>query len=447
MSDNIKINEYDDFADCDGKKCGLGKHVGAGNYMCSHNNLQIKHPELIKQWHPDNKPMSSYSRGSKQKVLWVCENNICGCHIWTSTILSRTNKKSTGCPFCAVANSVPCIHNNLGTKFPHLVVEWDPGNSKSIFRYTCNSNIVVSWICQNGKCSCHKWKTAISNRTRKENPTGCPFCSSFTDRVCEHNNLEILYPELKHEWHPDNSKAMKDYSYGSGDIVWWICSINKCGCHIWQAPILRRTKKVDPSGCPFCNSNRACIHNNLEINYPQLKIEWHPDNFKLMSEYSSRSSTKVKWGCSKNSSHLWETVIYARTSKSKEDGSNCPHCCKSRGYSDAEINWLTSVEKKENIIIRNALDENGQFKINGVGKVDGYCQSNNTVYEFNGDFWHGNPSIYNRDEINPVTKTSFGELYDKTIKREQKIIDLGYNLVVKWETNIELKVEELDDEC
>jgi len=111
MSDNIKINEYDD---CDGKKCGSGKHVSAGNYICSYNNLQTTHPELIKQWHPDNKPMSSYTHGSKQKVLWVCDNNICGCHIWTSTILSRTNKNPTGCPFCSVVNSVPYIHNNCG---------------------------------------------------------------------------------------------------------------------------------------------------------------------------------------------------------------------------------------------------------------------------------------------------------------------------------------------
>jgi len=83
-------------------------------------------------------------------------------------------------------------------------------------------------------------------------------------------------------------------------------------------------------------------------------------------------------------------------------------------------------------------------------KVDDFtdCELTNTVYEFHGNFWHGNPSIYDRNEINSVTKTTFGELYDKTILREQKIRDLGFNLVVKWETEIsymESKVEELDD--
>lgn len=442
MIDNSKIQ---DFADCDGKKCGLGKHVVAGIYICPHNNLKAKHPELIKQWHPDNKPMSSYTRGSAQKVLWICESNICQCHIWSAEIRerTRTNRKPSGCPFCS-SSPIPCIHNNLEVQFPHLIVEWDPNNLKKMSEYTYQSNVIVSWICKDSPCQCHKWNSSISNRTKKDKPTGCPFCSKFTETVCIHNNLEILFPELKREWHPDNPKLMKDYSYGSSDIVSWVCQKSRCNCHIWETSINHRTKKEDPSGCPFCNSSRVCSHNNLETEHPELKIEWHPDNTKSMKEFGSGSIAIVKWICSKNSAHVWNTVIHARTARAK--GTNCPHCSKSKSYSKAEINWLISVEKKENIVIRNALSEDGQFKIIGVGKVDGYCQETNTVYEFHGDYWHGNPSIYNRNEINAVTKSTFGELYDKTIRREHKIRELGYNLIVKWESDIESKVEELDDE-
>ena len=448
MSDNVEIQEYDDFSDCDGKKCGLGKHVGGGSYICPHNNLQIKHPELIKEWHSDNKSMNSYLAGSEQKVWWICELNYCGCHIWQAAINKRTNKKPTGCPYCA-RNPRPCIHSNLEVQFPHLKIEWDPNNLKKMSEYTYRSNIVVSWICKNSPCSCHTWKTAIYNRTKKDKPSECPFCSKFTERVCVHNNLEALFPELKSEWNPDNPKLMKDYSYGSSDIVSWICSRNKCGCHIWETAITKRTKKINPTGCPFCNRNKACQHNNIETEYPELKIEWHPDNTRPMKEFGSGSIAKIKWVCSKNQSHIWETVIYARTARSKDKGTDCPHCSKSKGYSKAEINWITEMEGKENIVIRNALSEIGQFKIIGIGKVDGYCELTNTVYEFHGDFWHGNPSIYDRDEINPVNKKTFGELYDKTMKRETKIRELGFNLIIKWETDfidIEPKVEELDYE-
>jgi hypothetical protein len=517
MISNVEINEHDDFTDCDGKKCGLGKHVSGGYYVCPHNNLSTKHPELIKQWHPDNKPMNSYTSKSNQKVWWICELNPCGCHIWPALISSRTKKNPTGCPYCT-KNPTACIHNNLEVQFPHLKIEWDPNNLKKMCEYTSCSQSKVLWICKDSPCECHKWPATIANRTKKDKPTGCPYCCknrnpcihynlellfphlkiewdpnnlkpmnkytphsgnevlwickespcdchkwktfiySRTDektptgcpyckqgKVCEHNNLEILFPQLKIEWDPKNTKQMSEYAPHSGNEVSWICKESPCDCHIWEATINDRTRKNKPIGCPFCKQGKVCEHNNLEVLFPHLKIEWDPDNSKLMKEFSFGSNTKVKWICSKNPLHRWPTPIDSRT---KKDGTNCPHCSKSKGYSKAEINWLTSIEQRENIIIRNALNENGQFKIIGVGKVDGYCEKNNTVYEFNGDFWHGNPSIYDRDEINPVTKSTFGELYDKTIAREQKIRDLGFNLIVKWETDcsdIEQRVEELDE--
>lgn len=316
--------------------------------------------------------MESYLSGSEQKVWWVCESNICGCHIWLATINKRTCKNPTGCPYCA-KNPIPCIHNNLQVQFLDLISEWDPNNKKLMSEYTHKSNVVVSWICKISPCACHKWKISICNRTKNNKPTGCPFCSKFTERVCEHNNLEILFPELKREWHPDNLKTMKEYSYGSNVKVWWVCCKITCSCHMWETQISKRIKTKDPTGCPFCTVGRICEHNNLEINFPELKIEWHPDNTRFMKEFGSGSIAKVKWLCSKNSSHVWDTVIYARTRRSKDKGTNCPFCCKSKGYSDAEINWITEIEQNENIIIKNALSSERQFKIPGVGKVDGYC--------------------------------------------------------------------------
>ena len=46
--------------------------------------------------------------------------------------------------------------------------------------------------------------------------------------------------------------------------------------------------------------------------------------------------------------------------------------------------------------------------------------------------WHGNPKIYNPDDIS-YFGIKYGELYEKTLKREQLIKDLGYNLVIMWE--------------
>ena len=76
------------------------------------------------------------------------------------------------------------------------------------------------------------------------------------------------------------------------------------------------------------------------------------------------------------------------------------------------------------------------IKINKkIFKFDGYCETNNTVYEFLGDFWHGNPKKYNKDEINLVNKKTFGELYNETNERLKIIKNKDYNIITIWESD------------
>lgn len=64
--------------------------------------------------------------------------------------------------------------------------------------------------------------------------------------------------------------------------------------------------------------------------------------------------------------------------------------------------------------------------------VDGYDPKTKTVYELNGGFWHGDPKKYRPEEINPKNGVSFGELYRKTMEREEDLKRAGFKLVVKW---------------
>ena len=57
---------------------------------------------------------------------------------------------------------------------------------------------------------------------------------------------------------------------------------------------------------------------------------------------------------------------------------------------------------KNNIYIQHALN-GGEKQIiinNQTYKVDGYCEKNNTVYEFYGCFWHSFPTCYRSNIIN-----------------------------------------------
>lgn len=97
------------------------------------------------------------------------------------------------------------------------------------------------------------------------------------------------------------------------------------------------------------------------------------------------------------------------------------------------IRWLEGIMLQEGIFIQHARNI-GEHTISGTKyTTDGYCLFTNTAYEFHGNYWHGNPVMYPSDYINEVVNVSMGELFQRTIAREQKIISAGYNLVVIWE--------------
>tara|TARA_R100000951_G_scaffold106264_1_gene100729 strand:+ start:1 stop:876 length:876 start_codon:yes stop_codon:yes gene_type:complete len=107
-----------------------------------------------------------------------------------------------------------------------------------------------------------------------------------------------------------------------------------------------------------------------------------------------------------------------------------------KNYSRNGVAWIKHMSKLTGNQIQHA--ENGkEFKItvneNHFYLADGYCKKTNTVYEFNGDYWHGNPAVYDADDINKTTKTTFGDLYKKTLEKEDTLKRMGFNVVSIWE--------------
>jgi hypothetical protein len=114
-------------------------------------------------------------------------------------------------------------------------------------------------------------------------------------------------------------------------------------------------------------------------------------------------------------------------------GKDCPKC--SNHYSKISIEWLQYLQIKYNIFIQHAGNL-GEFNIPTTRlKADGYCKKTNTIYEFLGDFWHGNPDVFDLLELNKRTNTTYLELYEDTINKKEKIINLGYNYIEIWEND------------
>ncbi len=110
---------------------------------------------------------------------------------------------------------------------------------------------------------------------------------------------------------------------------------------------------------------------------------------------------------------------------------------KSSVYSYKSILWLEQIMKCDDIYIQHAMNI-GEYRFPEMRRceADGYCAETNTVYEFHGDCWHGNPQVYKPEDLcHPFNNKTAGELYNATIIRENKIKAFGYNLVVMWESD------------
>jgi len=127
---------------------------------------------------------------------------------------------------------------------------------------------------------------------------------------------------------------------------------------------------------------------------------------------------------------------FLQRSQDHLQGSGCPKC--SHRTSRPEQQWLDSLGvSRENRQIWIRLD-GAKFH------VDAYDPRTNTIYEFWGDYWHGNPQVYASDDINATNGILFGELYKRTVDKKNKLIDNGYTVIEMWEQEWKLTNCSLD---
>ena len=130
------------------------------------------------------------------------------------------------------------------------------------------------------------------------------------------------------------------------------------------------------------------------------------------------AKTKVEIVCPEHGSFLQNPNHHLR-------GFGCDKC--SSFVSKPEIEFLDYLK------IPNTI-ENRQIYLQRK-KVDGYDKDTKTIYEFLGDYYHGNPLKYTFDKYNPTCNKTFGELYENTKKRFSKLKNLGYKIKYIWESD------------
>ena len=396
-------------------------------------------PKLASELHPTkNKGVDLHKlvTGSIDKLWWVCPvKPSCGCvHEYEQDVNHRT--AGQGCPWCDKKKT--CYHESLKYKHEELLQFWDYSNDDDPGQVYYRSTKKYNWICIACEHGCvHSYTQSLYHKTVTK--FRCP-CYTHS-AMCMHNSVFYTHPHLVKDFSPDNDVDLRDYRAGSGVIVKWICPktncVHKCA-HNYEMTIYER---ASGRNCPFCvafgDAKQICVHNSLEYKYPELMEEWDykknaEENIKHPAQTCISGNGYAWWICRNNSDHIWKAIIQSRTVKN----SGCPRCYTSKKYSKMQIDWLNFIMARDNIVIQNALSENGEWVVPGSRyKADGFCETNNTVYEFHGDFWHGNPNIYPRDGLNTVSNKTYGFLHQQTLDKQKFIEDRGYNYVYIWEND------------
>ena len=180
-------------------------------------------------------------------------------------------------------------------------------------------------------------------------------------------------------------------------------------------------------GCPGCGIEH-CIKLKLkpfEEYYTEF-IKLYGNKYDYSSVIWKGASTRITVVCNKHGEFNIFPFLH-------RNGKECPKC--SNNYSNISIHWLEYMTIKYSVDIQHA-ENKGEYIIPDTRyKADGYAKSINTIFEFHGDFWHGNPKLYDKHQINPRLRETYGELYEKTIKKSTLIKNRGYNLIEIWEND------------
>lgn len=169
-------------------------------------------------------------------------------------------------------------------------------------------------------------------------------------------------------------------------------------------------------GCPKCGlkilSDRFLSTTKEFINKAVLL---HKNKYDYSKANYIGSNTKIIIICKKHGK-------FEQTPNNHLQGKGCSYC-----------SWTISKPEKEFLDFLNVPMRNIRLSKWKQKSVDGYNPKTNTVYEFLGDYWHGNPIVFSKNKINKDNNKKFGELYDTTIKKLEKLKSLGYNVKYIWE--------------
>jgi uncharacterized protein with PIN domain len=168
--------------------------------------------------------------------------------------------------------------------------------------------------------------------------------------------------------------------------------------------------------CPVCGGR-------VKYTYEEVKAYVEKDGTKLRSTEYITCKTKLEFICPKGHEYFMSFDRF------KNKGRRCPRCSGGPVSKISQV-WLDDL---------NMLGLEREYPITvASGKmysVDGCVPLTKEIREFLGDIWHGNLTIYDSNDINPISKISYGQLHKETFERFAELKAAGWKIKYIWESD------------
>ena len=243
---------------------------------------------------------------------------------------------------------------------------------------------------------------------------GCPTCAIKRSKIKQSKILINDIADLENKFGEQFDFSNAIFKNVSSSLLVW-CKIHKKYFKNTAHHIIRG------SGCSECKKEKISTKRRLgNIEFIKRATVKHGSKYDYSLVIYKTLTDPVKLHCP-------EHGVFEQKPREHIRGHGCPLCAGTT-VSSISQKWLESLGL-------NLIKEHKIKHSTGYFVVDGYYLTTNTVYEFYGDYWHGNPNCFDANRINPSLDKRFGELYNNTMLREKVLKDLGYNLITIWESD------------
>jgi len=354
---------------------------------------------------------------------------VCKIHDVTYEQKGEANLNGThGCVQCRTSyKRSHKLNGTLKEKYPDLFAQVNIDETRKIMpdvdldSLVLHSDIIVIWNCRLNPA--HTFAASVLTRFNRRTKGYKLDCSTCThNKTSVDDNLEVNYPEVAAEWNYEkNNDPPSCYRPFSSAIVWWVCPLG----HEYE---LRISYKTGGSKCIVCFPRKQKLEDRMDL-IDDIDSRWSTKNEISPSRVSVTDNRLYWFKCKDHGTHEFQMAANSYFYYRK--------CiiCEPKVDSLVAMEWLRYIQHKTGEKLQCKMNGNREHRIPGSNyRVDGHIKNTKIAYDFYGDYWHANPKFYDMTQIHPnEASMTYGDVYKKTIERENYIKSQGYQLITIWE--------------